>query len=158
MSARVNSDSVSGGPSGVEAEIGAFAPLVGVGAFPDWSGDAALGVATGVDEVCTLNTLMGINRAEGSRNKSGVGLICSTTSSNGIRLVLLRCSARSVHANVVSNIKFQEIVIILTVKLILINRVGIHKNDSPPCLNPVQNSLRCAPYLVPHVRDAASGN
>lgn len=107
-SVRVNSDSVSKGPSGVEAEIGAFPPLVGVGVFPDWSGDAALGVASGVDEVCALNTLMGINKGEGSRNKSGVGLICSITSSNGIRLVLLRCSARFVHANVVSTMKLHS--------------------------------------------------
>ena len=98
-SERVYSDSASGGPSGVDAEIGAFPPpLVGVVALKVRSGDAAAGVAIGEDEVWALNTLIGIGRGGGSRNKSGVALTCSITSSKGIRLVLLRCSVKFVHA------------------------------------------------------------
>lgn len=99
-SVRIYSDSVSGGTSGVEAEM-AFPPPVGVVAIPDCSGDDTLGfgVATGVDEACGLNTLMGIMRGGGSRNKSEVALICSTINSNGICFVLLCCSAKFVHAN-----------------------------------------------------------
>lgn len=98
MSVSVYSGSVSGGTSGVGADIGALPPLVGVGAFPDCSGDGALGVATGVDEVCGLKTLIGIIRDGGSRYKSGVVLTWSTANSNGIGFVLLCCSARFVHA------------------------------------------------------------
>lgn len=86
------------------ADISALPPLVGVGAFPYWSGDAALGpgVATGVDEACALNTLVGISRDGGSREKSVVVLTCNIINSNGIGFDLLCCSARFVQATELS--------------------------------------------------------
>lgn len=68
MSVSRHSDSASGG---ISVGVGAFPPLGGVGAVPDCSGEKTfplgLGVATGVDEIWGLKTLMGNGRGGGSR-------------------------------------------------------------------------------------------
>jgi hypothetical protein len=58
----------------------------------------AFGVATGVDEDCGLNTLMGMGKKGDSRCRSGAGLTLNIVSSSGMGFALLYCSTKPVHA------------------------------------------------------------
>lgn len=102
-SVRVASDSASIWASvGVGALAAAPPPLGGVGALADCSGERTLplglGVATGVDAVWELKTLIGMGVAGGSRDKSVVVLMAKMVSSKVTALDSLYWSIKFDHA------------------------------------------------------------